>query len=141
MTYSPTRRETMPIPVEPAVLSCYAANSSSETNTVVYVPWKNCKLAHAYSVVVSACSATSAVTNIDLELNAADGTEMMSIEVAAGTQAVGTIDEASITSQSACENLSSDNASRDAVNIEVDGPTDAGGAFMVYMYFEPWYGE
>jgi hypothetical protein len=131
----------MPIPVEPAVLSLYVGNSSAETNTVVYVPWKNCQLSYAYTAVVTACTATSAVTSIDLELNAAGGTEMMSIEVGSGTQAVGVIDEATITDQSACENLNSDDAARDAVVVEVDGPTDANGAFMLYMYFEPWYGE
>ena len=141
MTYTPKRKETMPIPVEPAVLSILVQNSSAETNQAVYVPWKNCQLSYAYSIVTEACTATSAVTNIKLELNAADGTEMMAIEVGSGTQAVGTIDEASVTSQSACENLSNDNTARDAINISVDGPTDASGALQMYMYFEPWYGE
>ena len=86
-------------------------------------------------------AATSAATTIVMELNAASGTAMQTITVAAGTTAVGVIDEAVVTNQAACENLSSDNADRDVVNVTIDGPTDADGDLMVYLYFEPWYGE
>ena len=141
MVFTATKTKTLPVPAEPGVLSCYVANSSAETNTLVYVPWENCKLSYAYIVCVSACSATTAATEIDLELNAAGGTEMMSITVAAGATAVGTIDEATVSSQDACENLSASVAARDAINIEMDGPTDASGAWMLYMYFEGWDGE
>jgi len=131
----------MPIPVEPGVLSVYVKNAATATDTPVYVPWKNCQLSYAYSICVDACSATSAATTINLELNAASGTVMQGITVAAGATSVGTVDEATVSNQAACENLSSDDAARDVVNVTIDGPTDADGAFMVYMYFESYYGE
>ena len=53
MTFSPTRTETLPIPAEPAVISCYVPNSAAEINIPVYVPWKQCKLSYAYTVVVA----------------------------------------------------------------------------------------
>ncbi len=139
MVYTPTRTEAMPLPVEPSVLSVYVPNSAAETNIVVYVPWKSCKLSYAYTTVVAAIDATDAM-EIDLELNAAGGTEMMTITVAASS-AVGTLDEATVSSQAACEDLSSDNASRDAVVVEVDGSAAADGAVMLYLYFERWDGE
>ena len=139
MVYTPSKTETLPIPAEPAVLSCYVPNTAAETNILLYVPWKQCKLSHAYTVVVAAIDATDAM-EIDLELNAAGGTEMMTLTVAASS-AVGTIDEATVSSQAACENLSSDTAARDAVNVEVDGSAAADGAVMLYLYFERWDGE
>jgi hypothetical protein len=72
---------------------------------------------------------------IDLELNAASGTEMMSITVAASA-AVGDIDEATVSTPSACANLSRENADRDVVNIEVDGSTTGTGGVMLHMFFE-----
>jgi hypothetical protein len=141
MTYTPKRTETMPIPVEPGVMCAYVKNHATATDTPVYVPWKNCQLSYAYSLCVEACTATSAGTTIVMELNAASGTAMQTITIAAGATAVGVLDEAAVTSQDACENLSSDNTSRDVVNLTIDGPTDADGAFMVYMYFETWNGE
>ena len=135
MTYSAKLGNTMPIPVEPAVLSVYVANSAAETNMPVYIPWKNCRLVYAYTVVVGAAIDATGAMEIDLELNAAGGTEMMSIQVAASS-AVGTIDEASVSNASACKNLSRDDASRDAINVEVDGSASAAGAVMLYMYFE-----
>ena len=139
MVYTATRSEAMPLPVEPSVLSVYVPNSAAETNIVVYVPWKRCKLSYAYTTVVTAIDATGDM-EIDLELNAAGGTEMMTITVAASS-AVGTLDEGTVSSQAACEDLSSDNASRDAVVVEVDGSAAAAGAVMLYLYFERWDGE
>jgi hypothetical protein len=58
----------------------------------------------------------------------------MSITVAAAS-AVGTIDEATVSSASACKALSYDDTSRDAVNIEVDGGGGT-GSVNLFMYFE-----
>jgi hypothetical protein len=134
MTYTATKTDSIPIPVQPAWLSCYVLNSASETNVPIYIPWRNCRLAHAYTVVVGVVDGDGAM-EIDLELNAAAGTEMMTITVAASA-AVGDIDEATVSTQSACENLSRDNADRDAVNIEVDGSTTGTGGVMLHMFFE-----
>jgi len=129
----------MPIPVEPGVVSVVVNNSASETNIPVYVPWRNCKLSYAYTVCTTAVD-TAGAMEIDLELNAASGTEMMTISVAANSS-VGDIDEATVSSAAACKNLSYDNASRDAVNVEVDGSSTGTGQVMLYLYFEPWAGE
>lgn len=137
MAYAATRRPTMPIPCEPGVLSVHLTNTAAETNVLVYVPWKNCKLAYAYTVVLVAIDATAAM-EIDLELNAAAGTEMMSISVAKSS-AVGDIDEATVSSAAACTGLDRDSSARDAINIEVDGSSGAAGSVMLFMYFEPAY--
>jgi hypothetical protein len=81
MTYTPLMQNKMPLPVEPAVLSCHLVNSTAATDVPVYVPWKRCKLVYAYTVVTEAIDATGAM-EIDLELNAAGGTEFASISVA-----------------------------------------------------------
>jgi len=129
----------MPIPVEPGVVSVLVNNSAAETNIPVYVPWRSCKLSYAYTVCTTAVD-TAGAMEIDLELNAASGTEIMTITVAANA-AVGDIDEATFTSQAAGKNLSYDDAARDAINVEVDGSSTGTGQVMLYMYFEPWAGE
>jgi hypothetical protein len=106
-------------------------NSTASTNVPVYVPWKRCKLVYAYTVVTEAIDATGAM-EIDLELNAAGGTEFASISVA-GSSAVGDIDEATIASY---PHFDRDDASYDAVNVEIDGSAAAAGSVMLYMYFE-----
>ena len=52
MTYTATKPDSIPIPIQPSQLSCYVLNSASETNLAVFIPWRNCRLAHAYTVVV-----------------------------------------------------------------------------------------
>lgn len=139
MTYTASRYNTMPIPSEPAVLSVHVNNSASATDIPVYVPWKNCRLVHAVAYVATAID-TSGAMEIDLELNAASGTEMMSISVAASS-AVGTAAEATVSSADACKHLDRDDANRDAVNIEVDGGTGASGAVNLQLYFESERGQ
>jgi len=134
MTYTATKPDSIPIPIQPSQLSCYVLNSASETNLAVFIPWRNCRLAHAYTVVVGVVDGDGDM-EIDLELNAASGTEMMSITVAASA-AVGDIDEATVSSSSACANLNRENTARDAVNIEVDGSTTGTGGVMLHMFFE-----
>lgn len=134
MVYSPTFNTTMPIPMEPAVLSCHITNTAASTNVPIYIPWEYCQLDYSYTVTLVANDATGDV-EIDLELDAASGTEMHSITIATSTAAVGVIDEGTVTTQSACENLGRHNTSRDAVNVEVDGGATPTGSFMLYMYF------
>lgn len=140
MTYSPTRTETLPIPVEPAVLAIsLKAPSNATADVPVYIPWKHCKLVYAYTVTTVAEGNVGAV-NIDLELNAASGSAMGEIDVAQNA-AIGDIDEMTITGADACENLSSDDTARDAVNIEIAGGTSNTWVGMLYLYFEVWAGE
>lgn len=137
MAYTAKRRNTQQVPCEPGVLSVYCPNSAAESNILVDIPWKNCQLSHAYAAIVTAIDTVGNMV-VDLELDAAGGGDMMSIAVtgAAGTQVDATVD-----SQARCENLDRDNADRDKINIEIDGSTTGTGAAMIYMYFEPWYGE
>ncbi len=134
MTYTASKFDSIPIPVQPAVLSVYVPNTIAETNIPVYIPWRNCRLAYAYSVNVVAIDNTGA-SKIDIELNAAAGGDMMTIALAQNG-AVGTVTEATVVTAANCENLSRDNADRDAVNIEIDGSSSAAGGVMLYMYFE-----
>jgi len=135
MTYSATHRNSMPVPVEPAVLAVHLVAPSGATGDVpVYVPWKNVRLTYAYTVTTVAEGNQGAV-NIDLELNAASGTGMMEIDVAQNA-AIGDLDEASVTTASACRNLGRHDTARDAVNVEITGAGSTTWQGMLYLYFE-----
>jgi len=133
MTFSPKLGAGIPLPSHPGVISVYLSNSAAEYNVPVYVPWRNCQLSYAYAVVQTIIDTVGAM-EIDLELNAAGGTEMMTISATGAT--IGTLHEATVSNQAACEQLDSQNSARDAVNIEVDGSTTGTGAVTLYMYFE-----
>jgi hypothetical protein len=139
MTYTPKRTETMPIPAEPAVISINLKNSAAATDIPIYVPWKHCQLSYVYSVVTVAIDSTNPLV-MKVELDAAGGTRMMDMTINTSAS-VGDIDEATVTNQYACENLSSDDPDRDVVNIEIDGSSTGTGAFQLYLYFEVWGGE
>ena len=125
----------MPIPVEPAVLAVHLVAPSNATGDVlVYIPWDSCRLVYAYTVTTVA-EANVAAVEIDLELNAASGTEIMSITVAQAA-AIGDIDEATVITAAAQENLGRKDTSRDAINIEIAGGTSTLWQGMLYMYFE-----
>ena len=134
MTYTASKFDSIPIPVQPAVLSVYVPNTAAETNISVYIPWRNCRLAYAYAVNVTAIDNTG-TSKIDIELNAAAGGDMMTIALAQNGP-VGTVTEATVVTQANCENLSREDTGRDAVNIEIDGSSTGTGAVMLYMYFE-----
>ena len=143
MVYKSTGMPTLPIPAEPMVLHCYL-NNADNTNTLVYIPWKSCKLVHAYTTILKAIDAGSG-TVLTLELNAAAGSAMMTITVAASA-AVGDIDEgtkpATISNDTWHANrgqLDRGNSNRDAINIDVNGDASPGGALWLTMYFEPDY--
>lgn len=141
MTYTRIMPVSMKIPVEPAVLSVdlVVPTGGSAGDVPVYVPWKNCKLVYAY-VVTTVAEGNKGTVEIDLELNAASGTEIMSIQVAQNA-AIGDLDEATTwTSEAAAKDLSSNNADRDVVNVEVDGTATSTWQGTLFMYFEPYYG-
>ena len=135
MTYTAVKTNTMPIPAEPAIIPVHLVGPSGATaDLAVYVPWKDCNLVYAYTVTTVAEGNKGAV-EIDLELNAASGTEIMTITVAQNA-AVGAVNEASFTTKSAGQALTRSNSSKDAVNIEIAGITDNTWEGMLYMYFE-----
>lgn len=134
MVYSPQKENTMPIPVEPSVLSTYVPVGAATAgyDITVQIPWKNCRLVHAYSNVVATLD-TAAAPTVALELNAAGGTAIGTITAAAG-DTPGTQDEiASI--GTAGRGLNRDDTSKDAINLNAKS-TNATGAFMVHMFFE-----
>ena len=130
MAYTSNMYNSMPIPVEPAVMGVYITAATQEL--LIPIPWKNCKLVHA--VACFDVTASAATGDIDIELNAAGGGDMFNIAVGseqgAGTQVEGTIQTAAN-----CINLDRDDANRDNINIEVSG-TVATYTCMVYLYFE-----
>ncbi len=135
MTYSPKMSNTMSIPVEPAVICVHLVGPNTATVDIpVYVPWKECQLTYAYTVTTVAEGNVNAI-EIDLELNAASGTEAMTITVAQNAS-VGDIDEATVTTASAAEHLGRDDTSRDAINIEMASAGATSWQGMLYMYFE-----
>jgi hypothetical protein len=141
MTYTKRSMHEMRVPCEPAVLAVHLrAVGGSTLDLPIYVPWENCCLAYAY-VVTTVAEGNKGTVEIDLELNAASGTEIMSIQVAQNA-AVGDIDEASFTSgatgEQAGQNLNADVAARDAINIELASTAATTWRGTLFMYFEPW---
>ena len=134
MAYTRKTNPGCPLPVEPQVLSIQLTNGVTAKDYPVYVPWKNVQLTYAYSVCQTAVD-TSGAMALKFELNAASGTSLGTMSMAAST-AVGTVTD--WTAPSSYTRLSSDNTSIDAVNIEVDGGTGATGVMTVYMYFEKY---
>ena len=144
MTYKATNTATVPIPAEPMILHCMLHNADNE-NVPVYVPWKSCKLVHAYTTILTAIDAGTG-TVLTLELDAAAGSAMYTITVAASA-AVGDIDEGTkpttisyATWDANRGQLDRSNTSRDAINIDIngDGTGDAGTMWLT-MYFEHDY--
>jgi hypothetical protein len=142
MTYTRIMPVSSRLPLEPAVLSVDLVVPTGGTagDVPVYIPWSQpCKLQYAY-VVTTVAEGNKGTVEIDLELNTASGTEIMSIQVAQNA-AIGDIDEATTwTDEDAAKNLSADNADRDIVNVEVDGTATSTWQGTLFMYFEPYYG-
>ena len=136
MAYTRLKEPNCPIPADPGVICTYVPLTQAESNVPVKVPWNSCQFVYAYSTYVS--DETSGILDkgdceIDFELDAADGTELMSITVASGS-AVGTIDEATVSDALACTGLNN----QSTIMIEVDAAlTSTLGGFNIYMYFEP----
>jgi len=135
-TFSRHHKKTSPLDCDVKVIHAHLRRVvSTEDNTMVPIPWEGVRLVRSVAIVTEAVNAVA--WEIDLELNAAGGTEMMTMSVAKSS-AVGAIFEASVTTQSACERLSAKEGTRDAINIESNAaagtPT---GAVNIYMMFEP----
>lgn len=115
-----------------------ATRAAAETNISVPVPAKNCRLIH-----VEAITTTVVVTGnfvIDLELDTAGGSAIGTITALAASSAIGdiaTLTWANMT-QANAKNLSYDNASRDRINLELNGTADA-AAVQLFLFFEADY--
>jgi hypothetical protein len=128
--------KSTPLDCDVKVLSAHVRNIvSAEVNIPVPVPWENVRLVKAVAVITEVVDNVGA-WEIDLELNAAGGTEMMSISITKNS-AVGAIFEATTTTESACQGLTAAIATVDAVVIESDGSATPTGAANIFMYFEP----
>ena len=110
-------------------------NNATEFQTLIDIPWKECKLVSARFDVTTTVDTVGAM-NIDLELNAASGTAMMNVSVTAGSAVAAQL-YGTVTSAAACNKLDRDNTARDKINIEVDGSTTGTGAGMLWLMFEP----
>ena len=107
---------------------------ATEFNVKVPVPFKG-YLAAVQTVVVAAMNG-SAACEVDIELSAAGGTEIYSLQIAqADKGTVGTLDTGTKDSTNGtAQNLTIDN---DYLNVEVVGGTSAtAGQFMIYFVFE-----
>lgn len=136
MVYTARRRDTMPVPVEPAVLQVYLVGPDTATVDIpVYVPWDRVRMTYCYTVTTVAEGDVNDV-EIDLELNAASGTEIYTITVAQDS-AVGDLDEGTLTTAAAARNLGRHDTARDAVNIEVASAGTTTWQGILFMYFEP----
>jgi len=138
MTYTSLVYDTLPVPAEPAVLSCYVIGPDTATvDQAIYVPWRNCRLEFAYAVTTKAEGNVNAVALV-FELDAASGTEIGGITVAQNSS-VGDIDEISFTAGTtaydARNHLDRGDTSRDAINIQTTSAGTTGWEGMVYMYF------
>lgn len=128
-------KKKSPLDCDIKVMQAHVVNSAAETNLIVPIPWENVRLVKWVGVVAEAIDATGG-SEIDLELNAAAGTEMMTMTVAKSA-AVGTVYEGTVSNQPALERLSASDSTRDAMNIEVDGSAAAAGSLNMIFYFEP----
>jgi hypothetical protein len=140
MAYTRIVEPTTKIPLEPAVLTVdlTAGTDGGALDNLVYVPWKNCKLAYAY-VITTVAEADKGTVAVKLELNAASGTVIGTITVLKNA-GVGDVAELSaFTYEYAGENLHSDVTLRDAINIETDGANTTTWAGTLFMYFVPNY--
>jgi hypothetical protein len=133
MAYTREKPAACPIPADPGVVSLLinspAVGSSAPVSTILEVPWDNVKLVYAYTVVTTLCGSQG---DIEIDLDNAAGTEMATITVAADA-AVGVVDEATISSHAAADDLNDS----DTVTVAVFDASSMTGQVMLYMYFEP----
>ena len=131
--FTPDRKNSLFVPVEPTVLSqvvtCAAATAGLDF--LVPVPWENCKVTHVESKVLSTLD-TAADHTITLELDAAGGSTIATLTLTAG-DAIGSRDTATVDATYG-DNLSRSNGTRDAININAVG--GAASMVQVDMYFE-----
>ncbi len=136
MAYSRRKGAACPVPADPGLIWTRVVCTSTEANTAVKVPWNNVRLSYAYCIYIPTDTAATILDagdwEIDLELDEAGGTELMTITVASGA-AAGTVYEATYVDEHACGGLSD----QSTINIESDGAdTVTVGAVNLYLYFE-----
>jgi hypothetical protein len=115
---------------DPLVLAVTGNILSAETNVPVKVPWDNVDLTYAYTVVT--VITTTGDCTVDLEIDAAGGTQIGTATIAYSGCAVGDVDELTLSAPASRKNLLSSNI----INVEIDGGANA-GQFVLYLYFEP----
>jgi hypothetical protein len=115
------------------VLEITVNNSAAETNIPIWIPWDEVDLDHITAVVTTIIDTTGAM-EVDFELDAAGGTELMTISAAAAA-AVGTEYDATVTTKAACNNLGRNQSARDRIVIEVDGSATGTGQLHIRMFF------
>ena len=81
MAYTASKHNSMPGTLEPGVVGpIRCTRENANVDMPVYIPWKNCRLAYAYSICTTVPATNDFV--LDLELNTAGGGAMMTITVA-----------------------------------------------------------
>jgi len=140
MAYTREKVQACPAPCDPGVLSILLNNTvSSATDSIIKIPWNNCKLVYAYSMVTTLPN-SKATLNIDLELTAASGA-VLGTMVNSKSAAVGTVTEWTKGTVGASSITESSFIFDDGglINIEVTGASSASvtGQAMLYMFFEP----
>jgi hypothetical protein len=135
MAYTREKVAACPAPCDPGVLSILVnnVNGASPTDSIIKIPWNNCKLVYGYSIVTTTITASKGDLAIDLERTLAGGTGIATVTSSKG-DAVGTVHELTITA-SPESNLIFDDGG--LINIEVTGASSAGGQAMLYLFFEP----
>jgi hypothetical protein len=118
-----------PGPGDPGVIWHVINNSAAETNIPIQVPWDDVELVYAYTAVQTIIDNTAAV-EIDLELNAAGGTELASLSIAKNS-GVGTITEFTMNPET--RTVLARNSS---IVVEVDGSSTGTGRLNLFLYFE-----
>lgn len=138
MVYSRQKDAACPLAMDPGVLLKCVHFATAETNPPVKIPWDGVKLIYAYAVYTADIGAALEVggdttLDIDLELDSAGGTEIMSMSFTSAA-AVGTVAEATFTDESAGSCLGDANT----INIEIESNTGVtpGSGANVYLYFE-----
>jgi hypothetical protein len=135
MTYTARVTDTLPVPVEPAVLSIHIVMAQTgNDDRAVYIPWKNCTLVHAYAVTTVAEGDTNPVY-LDLELDAASGSMIGKITIAQDA-GVGDVDEIASIERAYVTALDRDDSTRDAINIEATSASTTSWEGTLFMYFE-----
>lgn len=132
--FTRSREKIDPLDCDVKVIHTHVPNADS-ADFIVTIPWEKVKLVKSVAVVAEAIDGGAAM-EIDLELDAAGGTEAMSITIAKSS-AVGAVAEGTVTTQSTCNYLDARESAADAINVEVDGHTTPTGSVNLYLYFEP----
>lgn len=136
MAYTAGINPSTGLPLEPAVIRAFV--NASTTELLVPIPWQHVRLAHA-EACFDVAEDNSGTGTIDIELDAAGGTTLMSIAVAQ-QQASGSTVDATVSDQSACEDIGAHATSCDYLNLEVAGDA-ASYTCNVYLMFEPEVGQ